>query len=119
MEPEDWVPAACTLPTVEQPVRVAEFDDFFAESVVEARRLSDVRLDLALAPGAEPRARALAEKESGCCSFFDFAFGEVGALFDGIESDTVMQIEVSPSYVDVLDALAGRVDAALSRRRWA
>ncbi|MFD6394998.1 hypothetical protein [Nocardia sp. NPDC060259] len=29
----DWVPDACTLPTVEQPIRVAEFDRFFAESV--------------------------------------------------------------------------------------
>ncbi len=27
-----WVPDACTLPTVDQPLRVAEFDDLFARA---------------------------------------------------------------------------------------
>ena len=27
--PDDWAPDACTLPTVERPLRVAEFDDLF------------------------------------------------------------------------------------------
>ncbi len=31
--PDGWVPDAYTLPTVEQPIRVAEFDRFFAEGV--------------------------------------------------------------------------------------
>ncbi|MEV4838269.1 hypothetical protein AB0K05_27425 [Nonomuraea sp. NPDC049486] len=28
-----WVPSACTLPTAEQPLRVAEFDALFADAV--------------------------------------------------------------------------------------
>jgi predicted metalloendopeptidase len=28
-----WVPEACTLPSVEQPLRVAEFDEVFANAV--------------------------------------------------------------------------------------
>jgi hypothetical protein len=27
--PDDWAPDACTLPTAERPLRVAEFDDLF------------------------------------------------------------------------------------------
>ena len=29
-----WVPQACTLPTVQQPLRVAEFDGLFARRCV-------------------------------------------------------------------------------------
>ena len=31
---DDWIPASCTLPTVEQPSRRNEFDEFLAEDVV-------------------------------------------------------------------------------------
>jgi hypothetical protein len=34
-----WVPEACTLPTVEQPFRVAEFDDLFAVALCDVRRV--------------------------------------------------------------------------------
>ncbi|MEV6153769.1 hypothetical protein AB0L53_25835 [Nonomuraea sp. NPDC052129] len=30
---QQWVPSECTLPTAEQPLRVAEFDALFAEVV--------------------------------------------------------------------------------------
>jgi hypothetical protein len=37
---DDWVPEACTLPTVEQPLRRAEFDDLFTSDVRAVRRES-------------------------------------------------------------------------------
>lgn len=103
---EDWVPSSCTLPTVEQPVRVAEFDSFFASSVREAARPTKTRLDLVLADGAEPVGRELAARESGCCSFFTFTF-------DG--APVVMHIDVPKTYVDVLDAFEQRVSSKVAR----
>ncbi|MEU4344798.1 hypothetical protein AB0H00_26650 [Nocardia sp. NPDC023852] len=97
----DWVPDSCTLPTAEQPVRVAEFDRFFAESVRRTHRPARTGLDLLLT--AEPAGRALAARESGCCSFFAFTFATTDA-------GSVMHIEVPDSQVEVLDALAARVD---------
>ncbi|WP_063009662.1 hypothetical protein [Nocardia kruczakiae] len=97
----DWVPSACTLPTVEQPIRVAEFDRFFADAVRTVRRPNPHRLELILAPGAEPRARDLAARESSCCSFFVF---DVGAAEEG----PVLSIGVPPAYTAVLDAFAAR-----------
>ncbi|NKY43405.1 hypothetical protein [Nocardia cerradoensis] len=97
----DWVPSACTLPTVEQPIRVAEFDRFFADAVRAVRRPHPHRLELILASGAEPRARDLAARETGCCSFFVFDF-------DATEQGTVLSIGVPPAYTAVLDAIAAR-----------
>lgn len=39
-----WVPQSCTLPTVEQPLRVAEFDALFATAVRSAERLRRTEL---------------------------------------------------------------------------
>lgn len=105
----EWVPPdACTLPTVEQPLRVAEFDRFFADSVHEARRPARTRLELRLAAGAEPTGRDLAERESACCSFFTFTFAP------GTQG-TTMRVEVPEAHIDVLDALTARVVAAMDR----
>ncbi|MFI1234402.1 hypothetical protein [Nocardia salmonicida] len=101
----DWAPDACTLPTVEQPIRVAEFDRFFADSVHSTTRLSPTRLDLHLASDAEAAGRDLAVRESSCCSFFNFDF-------DTISAGVVMQVGVPATYVEVLDAFVARVDAA-------
>ncbi|MFI9413694.1 hypothetical protein [Nocardia gamkensis] len=106
----DWVPESCTLPTVEQPVRVAEFDRFFADSVLGACRPARTRLDLLLDADAEPVSRDLAARESGCCSFFAFGFGTA-------DSGPVMRIEVPDTEVEVLDALATRVEASIGGRR--
>jgi hypothetical protein len=46
-----WVPEACTLPTVEQPLRVAEFDDVFAVAVRAPERVGPDVLRLFLPPG--------------------------------------------------------------------
>ncbi|MFF0454571.1 hypothetical protein [Nocardia africana] len=98
----DWVPSACTLPTVEQPIRVTEFDRFFADAVRAVRRPHPHRLELILASDAEPRARDLAARETSCCSFFVFDFGAT-------EEGPVLSVGVPPAYTAVLDAFAARV----------
>jgi hypothetical protein len=48
MESSDtWAPQSCGLPTAEQPVRVAEFDQFFADAVRGVRRRSRTWLPFA------------------------------------------------------------------------
>src|SRR5690606_9500009 len=39
-----WAPSACTLPTVERPLRVSEFDAFFAGAVRRVARPERTRL---------------------------------------------------------------------------
>ncbi|MBF6172291.1 hypothetical protein [Nocardia blacklockiae] len=101
----DWAPDACTLPTAEQPTRVAEFGRFFAESVRRVHRVTPTSLELTLAAEAEPVARDLAARESSCCSFFRFEFISTDA-------DSVMRVEVPDSYAEVLDAFAAQATAA-------
>ncbi len=96
----DWVPASCTLPTVEQPIRVAEFEDLFT-SVQSAERIDPTTLRLTVPAEAEAQARDLAGRESSCCSFFGFDFTPVG---DALE----MTVTVPPAHVAVLDAFAAR-----------
>jgi hypothetical protein len=100
---DDWAPDACTLPTAERPLRVAEFDDLFS-SVRQSERQEPTRLDLVLPRDVETTARDLARRESECCSFFTFEFDSVG-------DDVVMHIGVPTSQVRVLDALEVRVTA--------
>jgi hypothetical protein len=94
-----WVPDACTLPTVEQPLRVAEFDQLFATALRSRERISRTSLRLVLDPPAEATARELCARESECCSFFTFTFGadERGVLLD---------VQVPVAQVAVLDAIA-------------
>ncbi|MFF0547260.1 hypothetical protein [Nocardia thailandica] len=107
---DDWVPSACTLPTVEQPIRVAEFDQFFTTSARSTRRPDPGRLEVVVDPGAEALARELARRESSCCSFFtfDFTTGNEGL---------VMGIGVPAAYIEVLDAFAARARAAIGASR--
>ncbi|MEV3966065.1 hypothetical protein AB0M34_35250 [Nocardia sp. NPDC050193] len=107
---QGWVPDSCTLPTVEQPVRVAEFDRLFAESVRATRRPGPDRLELLMDPAAEPVARDLAARESSCCSFFTFDFAPTGA-------ELVMGIGVPAAGTEVLDAFAARVATAREQSR--
>ncbi|MEV3961535.1 hypothetical protein AB0M34_11650 [Nocardia sp. NPDC050193] len=101
---DGWVTDACTLPTVEQPIRVAEFDDFFVSSVRASSRPVPTQLDLVLADGAEPAGRDLAARETDCCSFFSFTF-------DSAETGPVMHVAVLSAYTEVLDAFERRVHA--------
>ena len=98
--PGDWAPDACTLPTAERPLRVAEFDDVFT-SVRRSERPRPTRLDLVVPRDIEAAARDLARRESECCPFVTFGFESVG-------DDAVMHIDVPPKHVDVLDALEVR-----------
>ncbi|MGW3897441.1 MerR family transcriptional regulator [Micromonospora profundi] len=105
---DTWVPESCRLPTVEQPVRLAEFDRFFAESVRRLDRPSarHLRLHLTGTAEAEHAARDLSARESACCSFFTFDVTRHGP--DAVTFD----VQVPESRVGILDALANRVRAA-------
>jgi hypothetical protein len=111
--PEDanvtWVPESCTLPTVEQPLRVAEFDRLFATSLLAVEHTGPTVLRLALRSDAESEARELAAKESGCCSFFAFAFTRE-------DGRVVMEVTVPEAHIAVIDALAERARAGLGSR---
>ena len=102
-----WVPESCTLPTVEQPLRAAEFDDLFATAVRAAERADRTSLLVHLPAGGETVAivRDLVAREARCCSFFSF---EVRPSSAG----TVLRVHVPESQTAVLDAMAQRVESA-------
>jgi len=100
--PDDWAPDACTLPTAQRPLRVAEFDDLLT-AVRRSQRPAPTRLDLVLPRAVESAGRDLARRESQCCSFFTFEFESLG-------DDVVMHIAVPPEHVEVLDALDARAN---------
>jgi hypothetical protein len=102
-----WAPEACTLPTVERPLRLAEFEDLFATALRGQQRLSPTALRWRLDPAAEPAARDLTVRESACCSFFSFSFARDG---DAVRLDVL----VPAAHVDVLDALADRAAAGMT-----
>ncbi|MFG1678289.1 hypothetical protein [Micromonospora sp. NPDC049282] len=102
----DWAPDACTLPTAERPLRLAEFDRLFRDAVRDTDRPSPRRLRLRLDDAAEPVVRDLIARESACCSFFTFDL--IRPEGDALTLD----IRVPPAQVDVLDALARRAAPA-------
>jgi hypothetical protein len=103
----DWIskraPQACTLPTVERPLRLAEFDDLFATAVRSVERVDQRSLRFELAPEAAVAARAadLVVRESECCSFFTFTLTATGGRVS-------LAVAVPDRQVGVLEALAGR-----------
>ena len=101
-DPKNWVPASCTLPNVQRPLRVAEFDDLFAAAVRRIERPTATRLRLTLepGPGRAAQARNLARRETACCSFFTFEVLEGDALS--------LDVTVPAAHAAVLDALAAR-----------
>ena len=98
-----WVPSACTLPTVEQPLRLAEFDTLFRNGVHRATRTGRTHLKLVISPESEAFARDLAGRETSCWFFFEFAFEPAA------EGALVMAIGVPDNHVEVLDALQARI----------
>ena len=98
----DWgpAPAACTLPTAQVPLRMAEFANVFA-LVRTTERPAPTRLVLVLQPGhgRAETVRGLAARESACCSFFGFAVREED---DGV----VLEVTVPAAQVEVLDGMA-------------
>ena len=93
---------ACTLPSVERPLRLAEFDALFTEAVRNVERDGDrVRVQLVGGAGLGERVRDLAERESACCSFFTF-------IVETTPVGVSLEIAVPPQRRDILDALVGR-----------
>ena len=103
---DGWVPTACTLPSIERPLRLQEFDDLFAEDLVGVVRDSPTQtsLDLRGGPEVAARAAALAAKEIGCCSFFTFNL----SIGDGT---LCLAVSTSPTHGDVLAALSDRAES--------
>jgi hypothetical protein len=100
--PGDWTPEACTLPTADRPLRLAEFDELFATAVVGVHRggPTELALTLAAAPGRADLVRDLTRRETECCSFFTFR------LEDG--DPLRLRVTVPAAHTDVLDAIAER-----------
>ncbi|MFI5627564.1 hypothetical protein ACIA03_29175 [Nocardioides sp. NPDC051685] len=93
---------ACTMPTAERPLRLAEFDALFASAVRSVeRRGNDVRMRLTGGDGLVERVRDLTARETSCCSFFAFTV-------DGNDQDLTLDISVPPARQEILDALAER-----------
>ena len=111
------VPDACTLPTVDRPLRLAEFDDLFATSLRDvsypAEGSTRARLVLAGDDALPGRVRRLADAETSCCSFFTFAVTRMDRESSGEPGETAvaLDIEVPPARTDVLDALICRAAA--------
>jgi hypothetical protein len=100
----EWTPDACTLPTAERPLRLAEFDELFASAVRSVRRIEPTRLRLELDGAAETEhtARDLTARETLCCAFFTFQFTRDGERL-------WLDAHVPAAYTPVLDGLATRV----------
>lgn len=95
---------ACTLPTAERPLRLAEFDALFSSSARSVTRADlEVRIHLTGETGLLESVRDLAERETACCSFFTF-------VLDGADDDFTMSVTVPPERRDILDALAARAE---------
>ncbi len=110
----DWVGAdACTLPTLEQPLRVVEFGSLFRSSVREVHRWKATRLRLVLTGPADllSRVQDLTDREAACCSFFTFSLttaGEEGPETSPSATRLHLDIAVPAEHTDVLDAIAER-----------
>jgi hypothetical protein len=111
----DWVaPDACTLPTVDQPLRVAEFDALFAQSLRRAELVDPAQAFFEFVgddpAGLATRVRDLADRETSCCSFFAFDVRVADA------STVVLDVRVPSTRADVLAALVRRAESMAERR---
>ena len=112
-QPESsFVPQACTLPTAQQPLRVAEFAQLFTAAVSQVVRASATQLLLVSDgdPAMLTLARDLAARESECCAFFTFTF-------DTIDGRWRLIVEVPPAHVEVLDGLQALAEAKTRDRQ--
>ena len=124
--PADWVPVeTCTLPTAEQPPRMAEFDTLFAASLraVEHPAAAATRARLLLAGDADlpGRVQRLADAETACCSFFTFTLTPLAVdssadLSGDVDAAAVVALDVEVSAARA-DALAALVERAEQSRR--
>jgi hypothetical protein len=106
------VPDACSLPTVEQPLRLAEFDALFSTAVrtVETLGPAHARMRLTGPVGLAATVRDLTARETECCSFFAFTVTPE-PVADGDGEALLLDVRVPAQYADVLASLAGRAAA--------
>ena len=91
---------ACTLPTAERPLRLAEFEDLFADHLTVTTWVGDrLRLSLSGDAGLREQVADLTARENACCSFFDFALS-------GSADAVVLEVGVPAQRREILDALA-------------
>lgn len=93
-----WIPDECTLPTVDRPLRLTEFDRLLGTALLGQDRTGPTTLRWRLDPAAEPAVRDLASREAACCSFFGFTVARSGDAL-------TVEICVPAERVAVLDAL--------------
>jgi hypothetical protein len=116
--PVDWLPVdACTLPTADQPLRVAEFDDLFATALRAIERpdaAGRARLVLAGGDDLAERVHRLTDAETACCSFFTFTLTPLATDEVDAADRTMLalDIEVPVARADVLEALIQRAQQA-------
>lgn len=105
-----WVPVdACQLPTDEQPMRLAAFEDLFATKVIAVERTAPtrLRLDLKAAPETAAWVGELALREADCCGFFTFTLTAAqGAL--------TLEVSTPEQWAGVLDGIADQARKAAS-----
>lgn len=110
----DWVPVdACTLPTSDRPLRLAEFDDLFATSLTAVERPAGgpgtrARLVLSGGAGLRERVQRLADAETACCSFFTFTVAPLPGADGG--AAVTLDVEVPAPHAAVLAALVARAE---------
>ena len=116
--PADWVAVdTCTLPTADQPLRVAEFDDLFATALRAIERpdaAGRARLVLAGGDDLAERVQRLADAEAACCSFVTFTLTPLATDELDAADRTVLalDIEVPVARAEVLAALLQRAEQA-------
>ena len=98
---------ACTLPTEQVPLRVAEFDELFATALRSLQRPEPrwLRLGLDPAPRVAATTADLVARETQCCSFFDFA------LQRSDEGQLWLDVRVPAGREPILDAIARQAAA--------
>ncbi|WP_028650851.1 hypothetical protein [Nocardioides halotolerans] len=97
---------ACTLPTLERSLRLAEFDGLFARHLTGSSWAGDrLRLELAGDADLHERVADLTARESACCSFFDFRIS-------GAADAVVLDVGVPPERGDLLASLANLAERA-------
>ncbi|MEU8614554.1 hypothetical protein AB0C29_41865 [Actinoplanes sp. NPDC048791] len=110
------IPDACTLPTAERPLRLAEFDALFATAVRRVDRVGPTRARLRLTgpAGLGATVRDLTARETACCSFFTFTMTPEPA---GEGEALILDVEVPAQYADVLASLAERAGTIVAGQR--
>lgn len=102
------VPDACTLPTVQQPLRLNEFDALFQAHLRGVERVGPAHLRMTfVGEGAEAQVRDLSAREAACCSFFDF-------VITPDADQVVLDVKVPAAQQGILTALEGWAAAAVA-----